>query len=285
MLDSLDDVRFRDLVLFDRVVELGTITAAARELGLPKPTASRWLAALEENLGHALVRRGARSVELTDRGRALHARLPPLLAAWRSIRAQAAASQPGGVIRVSVPVPFGRLVGGRVIAEFRRQLPAVRLEVSLGNGRVDLVRDRFDLAIRGGAMPDSGLIASRLAVVRLWPYASPAFRGHALSDIPLIAAPGDDVRFQRSHSAAVRAAVVVDDRLAVCDALIEGAGAGILPAFLGEPARAEGLLVRLGEEPLAELPVHAVFLDAQRADPRIRALIEIIREQVQPWAS
>lgn len=284
MLDDIDDIRFRDLVLFDRLVELGTITAAAQELGVPKATASRWLAQLERRLGHPLVRRGARSVVATEGGQALHALLPSLLASLRAMRALADGSEAGGVLRVSVPVPFGRLVGGSVIAAFRQRLPAVRLEIELSNERTDLLRDRFDLAIRGGHMPDSGLIARRLAVIRLWLYASPSHQGGGLEHIALIAAPGDEARLHATHPGIPAAAVLVDDRVAVRDALIAGAGAGVLPAFLGEPARDRGLLVRLVNDPLASMPVHAVFLPEQRQDLRIRTLIEIIDRQMQPWA-
>ena len=283
-MDDLDDIRIRELVLFDRLVELGTITATAHELGIPKATASRWLAQLEARLGHPLVLRGARAVVTTERGRALHALLPPIFAGLRAMRALAAGGDAGGVLRVSVPVPFGRLVGGGVIAEFRARMPGVRLEIELSNEHTDLLRERFDLAIRGGPMPDSGLIARRLTTVRLWLYAGPEFLRTDLAHLPLIAAPGDEARFCATHPEIPPAAVVVDDRIAVRDALVAGAGAGVLPAFLGEPAREQGLLVRVLAEPLAAMPVHAVFLPEQRRDVRIRTLIEIVDKHMQPWA-
>lgn len=74
--------------------------------------------------------------------------------------------------------------------------------------------------------------------------------------------------------------MVVDDRTAVRDALQAGAGAGVLPAFLGEPARSEGAIIRLGEQPLASTPVHAVFLPEQRKDVRLRALLELIEGEL-----
>ena len=223
MLDPFDDLRIRELVLFDRLVSLGTITAAAAELGLPKATASRWLGQLEERIGQPLLLRGARQLVLTERGKAVHALLPGLLSAVRALRAVALEDQPAGTLRVSVPVPFGRLVGGEVIARFQRQLPRVRLEVVLQNERVDLLRERFDLAIRGGPMPDSELVARHLATLGLWLYRSAAYRGAPLSEVPFIAAPGDEARFRTSHPELLPAAVLVDDRSAVCDALVAGA--------------------------------------------------------------
>jgi DNA-binding transcriptional LysR family regulator len=191
MIDDFGEIRIRDLVLFDRVATLGSITAAALEMGVPKASASRWLAALEDRVGHSLVHRTTRQRALTERGEAFHARVRDVLVAVRAARIAAQSDEPGGTIRVSVPVPFGRIVAGPVIAGFRRDLPGVRLEIRLSNERVDLLRDRFDLAIRGGPLPDSDLIARRLAEVPMWLYASTRYRNCEHELIPVIAAPGD----------------------------------------------------------------------------------------------
>ena len=280
MLDDFDDLRLRELVLFDRLARLGTITAAARDLQIPKPTASRWLALLEERAGQPLVLRGPRQATLTERGRAFHEQLQPLLAGFRALRATTQDDRPGGTLRVSVPVPFGRLVGGAVIARFRARMPGVRLEVLLQNARVDLLRDRIDLAIRGGVLSDSNLIARHLAKVPMWIYAGAGFAGAEPGRIPLIAAPGDERLLQQRKPELLPAAVVVDDRTAVRDAVQAGAGAGVLPAFLGEPARGTGELIRLDDEPLSSTPVHALFLPEQRKDVRLRALLELIEEEL-----
>ncbi|HHH11364.1 MAG TPA: LysR family transcriptional regulator [Sorangium sp.] len=278
MLDPFDDIRLRELLLFERLAQLGTITAAARDLGVPKPTASRWLVLLEQRVGAALVLRGPRQATLTERGRVFHKQLRPLLSAARALRASADDNGPGGTLRVSVPVPFGRLVGGAVIARFRQRMPRVRLEVLFQNGRVDLLRNRIDLAIRGGALSDSSLIVRHLAKVPMWLYAAARFVGTDPAQLPLIAAPGDEALLATRLPTMLPAAVVVDDRTAVRDALREGAGAGVLPAFLGEPARDEGSLIRLDEQPLSLTPVHALFLPEQRHDVRLRALIQLIED-------
>ncbi len=274
--DPFDDLRLRDFLFFDRVATLGTITAAARELAVPKPTASRWLQSLEERVGQPLVHRTTRSATLTERGKAFHAAARQVLAAARDARSAATGDEPGGTLRVSVPVPLGRLVGGRVIAGFRRQMPKVRLEIALDNVRVDLVAGRFDLAIRGGELPESGLIARKLMVVPMWIYASACYATTPAAEIPVIGAVGDERLLRRAWPEGGAMAVVVDDRSAVADALIWGAGAGVLPAFLGEAARAEGQLVRLSERALTSVQVHAVYLPTQRGDVRLQALIDHI---------
>lgn len=274
MIDDFGEIRVRDLVLFDRVATLGSITAAAREMGVPKPTASRWLAALEQRVGHLLVHRTTRQLALSERGEAFHARVRDVLVAVRAARIAGQSDEPGGTIRVSVPVPLGRIVAGPAIAAFRRDLPGVRLEIRLSNDRVDLLRDRFDVAIRGGPLPDSDLIARRLAEVPMWLYASTSYRDRGFESIPVIAAPGDERLLSSRYPQLPKPSVIVDDRTAVAGALRAGAGAGVLPAFLGEPARAEGELVRLGDDALAIMRIHAIYMPSQREDLRLRVLID-----------
>lgn len=283
MTDTFEDIRVRDLVFFDRLAALGSLTATARELRVPKATASRWLAGLETHVGRPLVKRTTRSVALTETGQAFHVRVKEILALLQTARLAAQSEVPGGTLRVSVPVPLGRMLAGPVIAQFRRRLPGVRLEIKLQNERVDLVRDGIDVAIRGGALPDSELLARRLSTASMWLYASARFRGEAPERIPLIASPGDEQLLRRAkvQVAPGPPAVLVDDRGAVAEALVWGAGAGLLPSFLGEPPRAQGALLRLDEAPVAALPVHAVYHPAQRDDPRVQVLIDEISSQLE----
>jgi len=145
-LDAFDEIRLRDLKLFVRLAALGTITAAARDLGVPKPTASRWLIRLEQQVGHQLVNRTTRHAALTERGKVFHDRAQDLLVLAQAARIAAYTDEPRGTLRVSVPL--GRLVAGRIVARFREELPGVRLEIFFQNERVDLVKDGIDLAIR-----------------------------------------------------------------------------------------------------------------------------------------
>ena len=124
-------------------------------------------------------------------------------------------------------------------------------------------------------MADSQLLARLLARVPIWLYAS-----SQSPELPLIAARGDEALLRMRHPELLPAAVVVDDREAVCSALCAGAGQGLLPAFLGEPPRREGRLHRLSEEPTSVIPVHAVFAPEQRGDPRLRALLGLIEAEL-----
>ncbi|MFZ5438815.1 MAG: LysR family transcriptional regulator [Myxococcota bacterium] len=280
--ESFGDLRLRELTFFERLATLGSLGAVGRELHLPKATASRWLTTLEARVGQTLVKRTTRSVALTPAGLAFAERVREVLRAVEGARQSVETGASGGSLRVSVPVPMGRLLVGPVIAKFRERMPGVQLEVKLQSEQVDLVRDRFDLVLRGGPQPDSGLRARRLSATSVWVYASARYRRVDPRRVPLLVAPGDEALLRRSAQlSGVRPAVRVDDRSAIADALVWGAGLGLLPSFLGEPARAEGSLVRHFDAPIASLPIYALFHPAQRGDVRLQALIEAFAEQLE----
>lgn len=280
MSDAFLDIRLRDLHFFERLAALGSLTAVAQELRLPKATVSRWLTELERRVGASLARRTTRVLVLTTQGEELARRARVLLGQADATRMALLTDAPTGVLRVSVPVPLGRMLAGPVIARFRRRLPLVRLEIVLQNQRVDLVRDGVDVAIRGGELPDSDLIARRLASATMWLYGSAAFRGAALPEIPLIVAPGDEAMLRRAGLVVSDPSAVIDDRSAVADAITWGAGMGLLPSFLGEPACAQGTMARLHDAPIATLPVHAVYHASQRDDVRVRVLVDEVEVQL-----
>lgn len=281
MTDAFLDIRLRDLHFFERLAALGSLTAVAQELRLPKATVSRWLTALERRVGATLARRTTRVLVLTPQGEELAKRARSLLAQADAARMALLSDAPTGVLRVSVPVPLGRMLAGPVIARVRRRLPLVRLEIVLQNQRVDLLRDGVDVAIRGGELPDSDLLARRLASATMWLYGSVSFRGAALVDVPLIVAPGDEAMLRRAGLTVADASAVIDDRSAVADAITWGGGMGLLPSFLGEPACAQETMVRLHDAPIATLPVHAVYHASQRDDVRVRVLVDEIETQLQ----
>lgn len=281
MSDRFDDLRLRDFGFFERLAALGSLNATARELHLPKATATRWLQTLEERVGEALVKRTTRSVALTEAGVRFAAHAKEVLQVARAARLGVGSGAASGALRVSVPVPMGRVLAGPIIAGFRKRLPEVRLEIKLQADPVDLVRDGFDLVLRGGPLADSELKARRLSTARMWVYASARYRGERPERIPFIATPGDEALLRRTRTlAGLKPVVIVDDRTAVADSLVYGAGFGLLPTFLGEAPRADGALVRLVREPVAALPVHAIYHPSQRDDPRLQILIEEFARQL-----
>jgi DNA-binding transcriptional LysR family regulator len=172
---SLD--RLHDLNLFLRVLDLGSISAAARSLDLSVAVASQRLKRLEKSLGVRLLQRTTRHMRLTPEGAALVAQGRVLIEDLEALTGglSKAASEIGGTLRVSVPASFGRQYISPLVPEFLAQHPRLKLHLDLTDELRDLVSAGFDLAIRVGTLSDSNLVARRLAPNRRILCASPAY--------------------------------------------------------------------------------------------------------------
>jgi DNA-binding transcriptional LysR family regulator len=153
-----------ELEAFHQSVECGSFSAAAVSLASTPSAISRAVVRLEQALGAQLLRRSTRSLSLTDAGRLY---LKQTRAAFELIEdAQrelvGAPGECSGRVRVSVPTTWGHYVAAAKIAEFRSLYPQVQIELSISNRSVDLVAEGFDLAVRMGKLPDSGLAARTL---------------------------------------------------------------------------------------------------------------------------
>lgn len=164
------------IAVFARVVEAGSFTAAAAALGIQKSSASRSVAALEAGLGIRLLQRTTRKLSMTDAGRAYYDRAREALAGLEEAR-QAATSrgaEPRGLVRVTAPIDLAGDIAA-VTAAFLRAHAEVRIEMLLTARHVDLVKEGFDLAVRGGALVDSSLLALKVGDSDLGLFASPAY--------------------------------------------------------------------------------------------------------------
>lgn len=157
-------MRLDDLKFFKRVAEVGSLSAAGREFGLSPSAASSRLSNLEKELGTQLVARTTRRTGLTEAGqvflRHASAAVEELAQARRLI--DAAEDTPRGTLKISSNIFFGRKHLLPYLAEYRQLYPEVRLEVDMTDRMVDMVEEGYDLAIRGGVLPDSSLLARKL---------------------------------------------------------------------------------------------------------------------------
>lgn len=160
---NLDQVR-----LFQRIVELGSLAAAAREAAVSSSTVSERLASLEASLGVALLNRTTRSISLTDAGRTLWEGADTLLedAAMLEAHIRRGVKSLSGPIRISAPSDIGRGFVSTQIDRFSREYPQVQFELNLSDGYVDIVGQGFDLALRYGTATDSTL---RVMPLGEWP--------------------------------------------------------------------------------------------------------------------
>lgn len=157
--------RLGDLEIFARVAATGSMSQAARDLGLSAPVISKRIRRLEERLGTRLLQRTTRQIALTEAGRGFNERVLAILGsvdeaeAWVTQRS----AQVRGPLRVSAPTTFGRLHVAPHLVRFLRQYPDVAVDLHLSDGFVDIVGEGFDVAIRIADLQDTSLVARKLA--------------------------------------------------------------------------------------------------------------------------
>jgi DNA-binding transcriptional LysR family regulator len=152
------------LVAFASAVEAGSFSAAARTLGSSPSAVSKSVARLEQRFGVRLFQRSTRVLSLTQEGAAYYERIAPLLRALDEAGdVMRPAGTAEGVLRITAPSDLGRILLEPVIGRFLPRHPALKLEMSLADRHVDLIREGCDIAIRAGQVADSDLTARRLA--------------------------------------------------------------------------------------------------------------------------
>jgi DNA-binding transcriptional LysR family regulator len=291
-----------DLASFVRVVELGTLAAAARAEGVPKSTLSRRIARLEQDLGVALVRRSARAFALTEDGRLLYERSGgPLRELSRVGQALVEADQvPRGRLVLTAPHDLGASTEVvALVAELRRRHPEVQVELRLEDRVVDLVTEGVDVALRAhsGEVPGSGeLMVRALGQGRSGLFASAGWvaahrtpqRPQDLEHADLIlhrAALGRQVELHGPGAPVTldpaRAVVLVNDFRAVRDLLLAGLGVGLLPLRTPGQARVDPSLLRL--LPAWSAPggrLSLVWPASRHLAPRVRAFLDLATERL-----
>ena len=177
----------RGMALFVEVAREKSFTRAAEKLDIPTSTLSRRIGEIEKALGQKLLHRTTRSVSLTDIGALYFSRAVSLVEAaeeaHRHVRGMA--ERAAGLLRVSMEAEIGPTLIAPVIADFRRAYPDVQFELDLSPRRVDLLSENYDVAIRLGSLPDSGLTVRRLALLQVSLFASPDYiAAHGCPDHP-----------------------------------------------------------------------------------------------------
>jgi DNA-binding transcriptional LysR family regulator len=176
-----------EMSVFSKVVASGSLSAAARDLGVSTAVVSRRLAALEARLGVRLVNRTTRRLALTDEGASYHEACARILAEIEDADAAAAARrvEPRGVLKAALPASFGHLHVAPLVPEFASRYPKIQLALSLSDRTVNVIEEGYDLAIRIGELEDSSLAARKLAPNRRVVCASPDYlKRHTAPRIP-----------------------------------------------------------------------------------------------------
>src|SRR5215204_2136358 len=166
-----------DLRIFARITDTGSISGAARALGMPKSSVSRSLVRIEGSVGATLIQRSTRRLALTDAGLLLQRHAQRIMDEVSEAEDAITGflGVPRGTLRVSAPPSFAAGPLAPMLPAFLLRYPAVRLVLSFDNQPIVRLPDDVDVAIRAGELPDSDLIARRVASTTLWACASPGY--------------------------------------------------------------------------------------------------------------
>lgn len=298
--------RVGDLTLFLRVLDLGSITAAAHSLDLSVAVASQRLKRLERDLGVRLLHRTTRrlhptpeGVALAQQGRALVEDLELLGTGLRET-----ATEIAGTLRVTLSASFGRQYVSPLLPAFLARHPKLRLSVHLSDNVVDLVSEGFDLAIRIGALEDSQLVARPIAPNRRVLCASPEYlrrRGRPrlpqdLADhecLLLVGSNGRHDTWRLNDGEGREIAVRVQGRFEsnygelLRDASVAGQGIAVHSLWhIADDLRARRLEIVLPDYPLQTTAISAVMPQRRLVPPRVRAFVDFLAERFgdnPPW--
>jgi DNA-binding transcriptional LysR family regulator len=289
-----------DIVVFTKVVETRSFTAAADLLGLPKSTVSRKLAQLEERLGVRLVQRTTRKLALTEIGEAYYERCSRIVADVNAAEQLVTDMQatPRGRLRITAPVDLSTRWLGAIISAFCASHPDVFVELDASDRVTDLIEEGFDVAVRIGPLPESTLIARRLCSSSMMLVAAPSYLGKnaapttieeldahprllftptprvqtwTLASGEQTAEYGRPARFSSNNYGAVR------------DVAVAGGGIALLAEFMVADDLRTGKLKRvLSAWGTPNVDVHAVYVARANLPPRLARFLEHLVRSLDP---
>ncbi|MBB2821085.1 UNVERIFIED_ORG: DNA-binding transcriptional LysR family regulator [Rhizobium esperanzae] len=292
-----------DILIFMAVVDAGSFIAGGQAMGLSRSAAGKAVIRLEDRLGTRLLNRTTRRLSLTDEGRLFYEHGLGVLAsvdeAEASVAGQSGALR--GVLRLTVPDAFGRLVVLPIVEKYLLAWPDIQVEVNFTDRKADIVEEGFDLAIRIGAMPSASenrLVSRVIAADRARLCASPSYladRGEpchidnlAAHDCLVFSSRdqrqgwrfrGDDGAWVKAQG---RSRLRLDSSEAIRDAAVAGLGIALLPGFLAAGDLAAGRLRHvLPELEIDDAKIVALYPDKRLLEPRVRRFIDLIVEELR----
>lgn len=286
------------IAVFVRVVEEESFTAAAAALGIPTSSASRAVARLEEELGVRLLNRTTRKLHLTDGGQHFFQRMQVVIAEAEEATQVAVgfAAEPRGTVRLTAPPDLGLQHLPAIVKKLVERHPGLTIELLLTSRRVDLREEGIDLALRGGRLEDSSLVARKIVSTELGVYAAPSYlqrrgRPRSLADLgrhDCLTYGGRRGKFpwrltgpRGEETVTVSGPVVCDDMLFLREMVLAGVGLALLPvqsvAADVKTARLTRVLPRHG---LTGGGLYLVWPSRTLVPPRVVAVRELLAEEL-----
>lgn len=291
--------------IFAKVAETGSFARAAAELALSQATVSKAITRLEARMNTMLFHRTSRRMSLTESGLAALEQATRILEAGEAVEAELAeqSARLRGPVRVAAPMSFGLSHLAPLLPRFMADHPEVTLDIAFSDAFVDLVANRFDLALRISSLADSSLLARRLCSVRILLVGTPAYfarygqprhprdlAGHRALQYAY-SRHGANWRFRHARhgefSQAVNAPLQANNADALTPALLAGQGLALQPEFLVWQALQEGRLVTAMDDWQVEpVALHIVTPPGRKRPARVAVLIDFLAAAFAsaPWA-
>jgi len=277
---------------FVRIVERGSLTAAARDLGKTLPAMSRSLRFLEERLGARLLTRTTRAIALTEFGQQYYESCRRILRDLED--AENLASETGqvaqGLVRITAPIMFGRMHIAPLAAQFLTEHPRVQIDMQLTDSVVSMVDESIDLSIRFGTLHDSSLVAIPLghagrvlcAAPRYWTaHGKPQHpqdlkQHHCLASRGLGQERGWQFRVNEEERYwAINTTCICNDALALINVALNGGGIAQVMSYHVAQEIAEGKLVTALDDYAPKVqPIHAVYPSGKLLPAKVRVLLD-----------
>jgi len=288
------------MAVFAEVVEAKSFTGAARRLGMSKAAVSKQISRLEERLGARLLNRTTRKLSLTEVGAAFYERCARIVA--EAEEAELAVTRlhetPRGTLRVDVPVDFGIQYLTPLLPAFMLANPELKVDISFNDRFVDLVDEGFDLAIRIGQLPDSSLIARKLAETgavicaapEYWDRHSRPTHPSELEDHNCFAysylATGNEWRLKGAEgeiAVRVSGTLRANNGNALRQAAVAGLGVVATPVFMAcDDLRAGRLEPVLRDYEAPRRGIYAVYPHNRHLSTKVRAFVDYLVEALDP---
>lgn len=298
MIESLE-LRF-----FELIVKQGSLSAAARELGVTPASVSKRLSKLEDRLGVPLLNRTTRRISLTDEGETFHANAARIITELEDMERLVSRNRaaPKGLLRVNAPLGFGRTYLTPIVSRFVKRYPEVEVQLQLTDHPLSLVDEAFEVGIRFGEIPDTRLVAKRIAANRRLVCAAPSYlKKHGTPKVPhdlarhncIVLRQNDNAygtwRFARGkniETIKVRGTLSSNDGEVALNWVLDGHGIMLRAEWdIAKYLRSGRLQVLLQDYATPSADIFAVYPERHGASPRVRAFTEFLAESFKEPSS
>jgi DNA-binding transcriptional LysR family regulator len=285
--------------IYVRVVERGSISGAAKDLGMGQPAVSERIDKLEKFLGAKLLMRNARSLATTSEGETFYKKSGELISAAAEAISQIshAGGALDGIVRIAAAQCFGEMVVPQVLERLRAKHPQLKIDLVLKDSRVDPVTEGVDISLRLGELGNGGFIAHPIGKVHRMLVASPSFLAeHGPIGSPSDVANHPFIRVKEAFAneqlplmtdggiiehAHICTAVTVSHWRPMLEMIEKGCGIGVVQSPGCYDSLRRGLLVRLlAKHTIPPFPVNALVQGRAPHPPRVRAVLELLKREI-----